>query len=79
MGQQPKGRCLVVGAGKASASIASALEAYAMTNWPKARLEGVVLTRYGHNSPTNHIKIVEGLVIQCPIRLVWMGLRKSWH
>ena len=58
-GQEPQGRCLVVGAGKASASMASALEAYAKINWPKVTLEGVVLTRYGHNSPTNHIKIVE--------------------
>ncbi|WP_068319581.1 glycerate kinase type-2 family protein [Polynucleobacter yangtzensis] len=58
-GQEPKGRCLVVGAGKASASMASAFEAYAKANWPQAKLEGVVLTRYGHNSPTSHIKIVE--------------------
>jgi glycerate 2-kinase len=58
-GQEPKGRCLVVGAGKASASMASALEAYAKVHWPHAKLEGVVLTRYGHNSPTTHIKIVE--------------------
>lgn len=58
-GQEPKGRCLVVGAGKASASMASAFEAYAKANWPQAKLEGAVLTRYGHNSPTSHIKIVE--------------------
>jgi hydroxypyruvate reductase len=58
-GQEPQGRCLVVGAGKASASMASALEAYAKVHWPKTKLEGVVLTRYGHNSPTAHIKIVE--------------------
>ena len=58
-GQEPKGRCLVVGAGKASASMASALEAYAKAHWPQVQLEGVVLTRYGHGSPTNHIKIVE--------------------
>ena len=54
-GQEPLGRCLVVGAGKASASMASALEAYAKANWPQAALEGVVLTRYGHSSPTTHI------------------------
>ena len=53
-GQEPKGRCLVVGAGKASASMASALETYAKANWPQAALEGVVLTRYGHSSPTFH-------------------------
>lgn len=58
-GQEPEGRCLVVGAGKASASMASALEAYAKTNWPQVKLEGVVLTRYGHNSTTAHIKIIE--------------------
>ena len=58
-GQEPKGRCLVVGAGKASASMASALEAYASTHWPQVKLEGVVLTRYGHASPTAHIQIIE--------------------
>ena len=58
-GQEPQGRCLVVGAGKASASMASALEAYAKVHWPKVLIEGVVLTRYGHSSPTTHIKIVE--------------------
>ena len=58
-GQEPKGRCLVVGAGKASASMASALEKYAKTHWPETAIEGIVLTRYGHHSPTNYIKIVE--------------------
>ena len=59
VGQEPKGKCLVVGAGKASASMASALEAYAKSHWPQVKLEGVVLTRYGHSSPTSFIKIVE--------------------
>ena len=59
IGQEPKGRCLVVGAGKASASMASALEAYAKSHWPQAKLEGVVLTRYGHASPTSLIQIIE--------------------
>jgi glycerate 2-kinase len=58
-GQEPKGRCLVVGAGKASASMASALEAYANQQWPQAQVDGIVLTRYGHGSPTSRIKIVE--------------------
>ncbi|QWE20461.1 glycerate kinase [Polynucleobacter sp. AP-Kolm-20A-A1] len=58
-GQEPKGRCLVVGAGKASASMASALESYAQAHWPQTQIKGVVLTRYGHNSPTKHIKIIE--------------------
>jgi len=38
-GQEPRGRCLVVGAGKASASMASALEAYAKVYWPEVTLE----------------------------------------
>jgi glycerate 2-kinase len=59
VGQEPKGRCLVVGAGKASAAMASALESYATVYWPQVRLEGVVLTRYGHRSPTSHLKIIE--------------------
>ena len=58
-GQEPKGMCLVVGAGKASASMASALERYALLNWPDAKLEGTVLTRYGHSSPTKHLQIIE--------------------
>jgi hydroxypyruvate reductase len=58
-GQEPQGKCLVVGAGKASASMASALEFYAQVHWPQAKIGGVVLTRYGHNSLTSQIKIVE--------------------
>lgn len=58
-GSEPKGRCLVVGAGKASASMATALESHAKKHWPNAILEGVVLTRYGHHSPTSHIQIIE--------------------
>ena len=41
----PKGRTLVLGAGKAAASMAQALEKH----WPKeAELSGLVVTRYGH-------------------------------
>jgi hydroxypyruvate reductase len=58
-GSEPKGRCLVVGAGKASASMATALESHAKIHWPNAILGGVVLTRYGHHSPTSHIQIIE--------------------
>ncbi|MGV0982451.1 MAG: glycerate kinase type-2 family protein [Polynucleobacter sp.] len=58
-GSEPKGRCLVVGAGKASASMATALESHAKNHWPDVILEGVVLTRYGHHSPTSHIQIIE--------------------
>ncbi|MCZ7501111.1 glycerate kinase type-2 family protein [Agrobacterium sp. ST15.13.015] len=51
----PKGRCVVVGAGKASAAMAAALEAA----WPHVDLSGVVVTRYGHAVPTARIEIIE--------------------
>ncbi len=50
----PKGRTLVIGAGKAAASMARALE----ENWP-GPLSGLVVTRYGHAVPTRRIEVVE--------------------
>jgi glycerate 2-kinase len=50
----PKGRTLVIGAGKASAEMARALEAH----WT-GPLSGLVVTRYGHGAETKHIEIVE--------------------
>ncbi len=50
----PKGRTVVVGAGKAAASMAAAVEAA----W-SGPLEGLVVTRYGHGAPTNRIEVVE--------------------
>ena len=58
-GSEPKGRCLVIGAGKASAAMATALESHAASHWQSVQLDGIVLTRYGHASPTEHITIVE--------------------
>ncbi|MGH8718340.1 MAG: glycerate kinase type-2 family protein [Burkholderiales bacterium] len=52
----PKGRTLVVGAGKAGASMALAVE----NHWPKnAPLEGLVITRYEHGLPTSRIRVIE--------------------
>jgi hydroxypyruvate reductase len=50
----PKGRTLVIGAGKASAEMARALEAH----W-QGPLSGLVVTRYGHGAETKSIEIVE--------------------
>ena len=50
----PKGRTIVVGAGKAAAAMAAAVEA----NWP-GPLEGLVVTRAGHGVPTQRIRVVE--------------------
>ncbi len=52
---KPAGKCIVVGAGKASAAMAAALE----SAWPDVDIRGVVVTRYGHGVPTSKIRIVE--------------------
>jgi hydroxypyruvate reductase len=52
----PRGRTLVVGAGKASAAMALAVE----QNWPAAApLDGLVITRYQHGLLTNRITVLE--------------------
>ncbi len=51
---KPKGRTVVVGAGKASAEMARVVEA----NWD-GPLSGLVVTRYGHSVPCQKIEIVE--------------------
>jgi hydroxypyruvate reductase len=50
----PKGRLIVIGAGKASAEMARAVE----RNWP-GPLTGLVVTRYGYAVPCERIEIVE--------------------
>ncbi|BBU60524.1 hydroxypyruvate reductase [Methylosinus sp. C49] len=50
----PKGRTIVVGAGKAAASMAAAVEAH----WPHP-IEGLVVTRYEHGAPTSKIEVIE--------------------
>ena len=52
----PKGRTLAIGAGKAAASMAAAVEKH----WPQdAALSGLVITRYGHSLPTSRIRVLE--------------------
>ncbi len=52
---KPDSRVHVVGAGKASAAMALAVE----TAWPDADLTGIVITPYGTLAPTKHIELVE--------------------
>src|SRR5262245_26377413 len=52
--QPPKGRTIVIGAGKASAAMAKAVE----DQWPHP-LEGLVVTRYGYGETCRRIEIVE--------------------
>ena len=52
----PPGRTLVIGAGKAAASMALAVEQH----WPQdAALDGLVITRYRHGLPTRRVKVIE--------------------
>ena len=52
--EPPKGRTIVIGAGKASAAMAQALERH----WP-GPLEGLVATRYGYDVPCERIEIAQ--------------------
>ena len=50
----PKGRTIVIGAGKAAAAMACAVEAA----WP-TDYSGLVVTRYGYGLPTRKIEVIE--------------------
>jgi hydroxypyruvate reductase len=51
---RPKGRVVVIGAGKGAAQLAAAFEAL----WD-GPLEGVVVTRYGYACPTTRLRVLE--------------------
>lgn len=53
--EKPAGRCIVVGAGKASAAMAAALD----SAWPDVDVSGIVSTRYGHGVPAGRITVIE--------------------
>lgn len=52
--ERPKGRTIVIGAGKGSAQMAAAFE----TAWD-GPLEGAVVTRYGYAAPCKRIRVIE--------------------
>jgi glycerate 2-kinase len=52
---KPAGKVIVLGAGKASAVMAQAVEAA----WPDVPLQGLVVTRYGHGARCTRIEVVE--------------------
>jgi glycerate 2-kinase len=51
---RPKGRTIVIGAGKASGAMAKAFE----DAW-EGPIEGLVVTRYGYRVPTKRLEVVE--------------------
>jgi hydroxypyruvate reductase len=53
--EKPAGRCIVVGAGKASALMAQVVD----QTWPDVALSGVVVTRYGHAVPAGRITVLQ--------------------
>ena len=53
--EKPKGRVIVIGAGKASAAMAKAVE----QSWPDVDMQGIVVTRYGYGVLTDKIEIIE--------------------
>ncbi len=58
---KPRGRCIVVGAGKSAAAMAQEVE----RAWPDVDLTGVVVTRYGHAVPTSRIADAEVPAAPC--------------
>lgn len=58
---KPKGRTIVIGAGKGSAQMAAAFErAWAERHEGEdAPIEGIVVTRYGYGAPCKTIEIIE--------------------
>ncbi len=56
--EPPKGRAIVIGAGKASAAMARAFEDL-WTARDSTPLEGLVVTRYGYQVPCQHIEIIQ--------------------
>ncbi|BDX21635.1 hydroxypyruvate reductase [Polynucleobacter sp. TUM22923] len=58
----PSGRIVVVGAGKAAASMALSFERAAKSFWPNSeyqKISGLVITRYGHGLDCEKIEVIE--------------------
>ncbi len=55
----PNGRTVVIGAGKASAVMARAVERHYAENWPDAPISGTIVTRYGFDVPCDTLRILQ--------------------
>ena len=64
----PKGRTVVLGAGKAGGAMARAVEDFWTAHYPERPLEGLVVTRYGHGVACDRIEVARPL-IQCRMPL----------
>ena len=57
--RKPNGRTIIIGAGKAAAAMARAVEAEWVSLGLAGELKGLVITRYGHALETRWIEVVE--------------------
>jgi glycerate 2-kinase len=55
----PRGRLIVLAAGKAAGSMTQAAEQHYLGRFPDDRLTGIAVTRHGYGRPTRHIAVVE--------------------
>jgi glycerate 2-kinase len=55
----PRGRLIVLAAGKAAGSMTEAAEAHYLGRVPEDRLTGIAVTRHGYGRPTRKIAVVE--------------------
>jgi glycerate 2-kinase len=55
----PRGRLIVLAAGKAAGSMTQAAEQHYLGRFAANRLTGIAVTRHGYGRPTRHIPIVE--------------------
>jgi glycerate 2-kinase len=55
----PRGRLIVLAAGKAAGSMTEAAEAHYLGRVPEDRLTGIAVTRHGYGRPTRKIVVVE--------------------
>src|ERR1700676_861978 len=58
-GPPPRGRLIVLAAGKAAGSMTEAAEQHYLGRIAEDRLAGIAVTRHGYGRPTRHIAIVE--------------------
>lgn len=57
--EPPKGKLIVIGAGKAAGAMAEATEAHYRARGQLDKLTGMVVTRYGYAKPTEKIQVIE--------------------
>jgi len=55
----PRGRLIILAAGKAAGSMAEIAEQHYLPQLPPGRLAGLAVTRHGYRRPTRHLPVIE--------------------